>query len=69
MRHRHPAAREPQHYDIGATPILLEEAGQEPASIPSVAEQTIWHNLRPVRAEEQARLRCGSQYGMCIARL
>jgi len=32
-----------------ATPVLLQQADQEPARIPAVAEQTIWHDLRPVQ--------------------
>ncbi len=51
IRHRHPATREPQHHDIGATPILLQEAGQESASIPAIAEEAVWHDLRPIPAE------------------
>ncbi len=40
IRHRHAATREPQHYDVGSGPVLVEEAGQMPAGIAAIAEET-----------------------------
>jgi hypothetical protein len=48
IRHGHPATGKAEHDDIGTIPEVLEEAGQVSASIPPVAEETVWHGLRPV---------------------
>jgi hypothetical protein len=44
----HPATGKAKHDDIGTIPEVLEEPGQVSASIPPVAEETVWHGLCPV---------------------
>jgi hypothetical protein len=44
----HPATGKAKHDDIGTIPEVLEEPGQVSASIPPVAEETVWHGLYPV---------------------
>ena len=55
-RNRNPAAREPQHEDIGAAAVLEQVVGEPPTGLPAVAKQ---HRIFiPLRAHLGHRLPC-----------
>jgi len=39
--HRYPSTRQSRHHDVGSATVAIEQAGQEPASFTSVAEQAV----------------------------
>jgi hypothetical protein len=47
IRHRDAPTGQPHDYDIGAATVLLQQAGQEPAGIPTVTKQTVRHDQHP----------------------
>ena len=47
IRHRHPAAGQPEDDDVTATPVAVQEPAQDPTGLPSIADQTVRHTAPP----------------------